>query len=222
MKTLHKTQTRIARRAGAAIALAALAVVALVAAPAAAVAAGNPGPAATAGPAHVGPTPMPTSRVDRHAIVEAGADVYLAPGQSADSIVVLDGDVVVAGTVRHAVVVFGGNVTVRDGARVGSELGPHDASLVVVGGTANVAPGAVVNGNIRTLRHFSASDAVVLGTVAGVGLGIAAIVAAGVALVALFAAPALIAALVVLIVWLVRRDRRTPAEPPLTPTAGAA
>jgi len=117
--------------------------------------------------------------------------------------------------------VFGGDVTVRDGARIGTGLTHGETSLVVAGGTATVAPGADVNGRVRTLEHLSAGDAVVLGSLAGVGLGIAAVTAVGIALVALFAAPALIAAIVVLIVWLVRRDRRLPAQPPVAPTTDA-
>ena len=191
---------------------AAVAVLALAAVPGAARAAG-------AGPASPAASAAPA--VDRHAIVEAGSDVYLAPGQTADTIVVFDGDAVVAGTVRHSVVVFGGDVTVRDGARVGTQLGPDDGSIVVVGGTSSVAPGAQVGGEVHTLRHVSAGDAVVLGGLAGIGLGAVALGAVVIGLVALFAVPALIAAIVALIVWLARRESRTPVQPPAVPGGGA-
>jgi len=218
MKTQDKTRTGIRRHSLKAVAAVALAAVALVALPAVALAA--PGPSVAPDPGATPATVQTAPSVDRHAIVEAGSDVYLAPGQVADTIVVLDGDVVVAGTVRHAVVVFGGDVTVRDGARIGTESRRGETSLVVAGGAATVAPGADVNGKVHTLRHVSAGDAVVLGGLAGLGLGVAAVTAIGIALIALFAAPAVIAAIVVLVVWLARRDRRTPVQPPMTPTAG--
>jgi len=160
---------------------------------------------------------------DRH-VVEAGTDVYIAPGQTVDSVTVFGGNAVIAGTVRHAVVAVGGDVTVRDGAHVGTQRPRRGTAVVAVGGTTTIAPGADVKGRVRTFRDVTAGEALIAGAVAVLGVGVTVLAVTAAAAFGLLVAAGIIAGIVALIVWLVRRERRSgpeagtvPPPPPIEP-----
>ena len=83
-------------------------------------------------------------------MIQLGRDAYVAPGETADTVVAVGGNVRVAGTVRNAVVAIGGDVRVEPGATVGGGVTSDDVVLVTVGGQVVSRPGAAVTG--RTLN----------------------------------------------------------------------
>ncbi len=96
-----------------------------------------------------------------------------------------------------------------------------ETSVVAVGGTTTVAPGAAVSGRIRTLHDLSAGEALIAGAVALVviAVGVLAVTAAAALGLAIVLGP--IAAIIALIVWLARREGRKHELPPAeTPSQG--
>ncbi len=197
MRTLIR---RPARRRGRATALAGLAVVALVVLAVAA-------PAALAGPrAYV---------AGGGDVVKAGTDVYVAPGQTVNSVTVFGGNADIAGTVRHTVVTIGGDVKIEKTAQVGTELQADDTSVVAIGGAVRTAPGAIVTGDTGSVRGVTAGQAMIAAAVAFVGVVAAAV--GGLAILVMLALTGFVMSLlaiggaVALVVWLVRRDDRRKA-----------
>ena len=73
-------------------------------------------------------------------------DAVVGPGEAWDNVVVVGGDLLIQGTVYNVVVVVFGDITVADGARVGSGVNPDDAAIVSVFGQVTVQSGAEVRG----------------------------------------------------------------------------
>jgi hypothetical protein len=196
---MNETRTivrRPARRRGRVTALAGLVAVALVVLAVAA-------PAALAGPrAYV---------AGGGDVVKAGTDVYVAPGQTVDSVTVFGGNADIAGTVRHTVVTIGGNVRIEKTAQVGTELQADDTSVVAIGGTVRTAPGAIVTGDTGAVRGVSAGQAMIAAAVAFVGVVAAGATLMLLAIAGLILTLAAIAGAIALVVWLVRRDDRRKA-----------
>ena len=67
-------------------------------------------------------------------------DVEVARGESVDAVVVIDGDVRIAGHVDGSVVVVNGTTTIS---------GSVDGDLVTIAGPARLLPGALVDGDIQ-------------------------------------------------------------------------
>lgn len=86
--------------------------------------------------------------VDQGTIVQLGRDVYLAPGDTADVLVVIGGNATVAGEVRTAIVAVGGNVRVEPGATVGTAATGSDLAVLSVGGTVTTATGTEITGRV--------------------------------------------------------------------------
>jgi hypothetical protein len=82
----------------------------------------------------------PTSTTGRFVVSVAGA-VDVPPGHSVDTVIVLDGDAAIGGTVQ-TLVIAGGTATL-DGATV--------ETLFVVDGTASLGTGTIVRGDVFTL-----------------------------------------------------------------------
>jgi hypothetical protein len=70
--------------------------------------------------------------------------------QNVENIIVMGGDVTVYGTVRDAVVIFNGNLTVKKSARI-------QGIVLVIGGSIHQEPGAQVTDNILSLAFDSAT-----------------------------------------------------------------
>ena len=145
------------------------------------------------------------------AVVKAGGDVYVAPGQSVDSVTVFGGNADIAGTVRHTVVTIGGNATIEATARVGTEMRATDTSAVAIGGTVTSKPGAVVTGDTGSIQGVTNGEVAIAAAVAFVGvmLGMATLVLLTIGGLVLTLAG--LAGAAALVVWLARRDDREKA-----------
>ena len=95
------------------------------------------------------------------AVVAFGGDVVVR-GHVGSSVVAFGGDITVDGYVGATVVAFGGDIKLGPTAVVGNDMGPRDASVVVMGGALTRAPGAQVHGLVK--RSAGSVD---LGTIAG-------------------------------------------------------
>jgi cytoskeletal protein CcmA (bactofilin family) len=73
-------------------------------------------------------------------VVVITGDVEVARGESVDAVVVIDGDVRIAGHVDGSVVVVNGTTTVS---------GSVDGDLVTIAGPARLLPGALVDGDLQ-------------------------------------------------------------------------
>jgi len=160
-------------------------------------------------------------------VVKVGTDVYLAPGQTVNSLTVFGGDAIVAGAVRHTVVAVGGNVRLRDTARVGTDMTAADTTVMAIGGRTLIAKGATVTGSTGAWEDITSGQAVIAAAIAFVGAAIIATTFVSLALFGLLLwavfTIAVIAGIVWLIVWLVRREnRRRAAQPPAAGTAAPA
>ena len=82
-----------------------------------------------------------------------GEDVYVAPGETVETVVVLGADARIAGRVRNSVIAVGGGVTVEPGASVGSGVTAADVTLLALGGRVTVAADAAHIG-----KTFQTSD----------------------------------------------------------------
>ncbi len=95
------------------------------------------------------------------AVVAFGGDVVVK-GRVGSSVVAFGGDITVDGYVGATVVAFRGDIKLGPTAVVGNDMGPRDASVVVMGGDLTRAPGAQVHGLVR--RSAGSVD---LGAIAG-------------------------------------------------------
>jgi uncharacterized RDD family membrane protein YckC len=105
------------------------------------------------------PVPVLSAGLNHEEMVSVGNDVELPAGDTATEVVVIGGDVKIAGNVEREVVVVGGDVQI-DGD-IGQQvvvvmgtvhLGPHAVlhrDLVTVGTTADIAAGATVEGRTQ-------------------------------------------------------------------------
>src|SRR6266850_3960541 len=97
--------------------------------------------------------------IHRSALVVRGKDVVLKAGESVEAVVVIGGSARILGKVRDAVVVIGGDIEVEGevGEAVVAVLGnvkiepgaKLHGDLVAVGGKAEIAEGATVEGHIQ-------------------------------------------------------------------------
>jgi len=87
-------------------------------------------------------------------IIEAGKDATVSPDQIVGGVTTVDGDAIIAGSVRRAVVAVGGDVIVLSG---GSVRGP----AVAIGGRVVRQPGSVVRGDVVALHTGSLRRAAV-------------------------------------------------------------
>ncbi len=91
---------------------------------------------------------------------EYNDNIVVPFGTTADNVIAINGDVTVAGTVRHTVAAVGGDVRLQPTARVGTQAGANDSSLIVIGGTVTRAAGsAVENGKTTTVSLGSLRSA---------------------------------------------------------------
>jgi hypothetical protein len=92
-------------------------------------------------------------------LLRVNGDVRVPAGESSDTIIVINGDAIVDGTVTGGVVVINGDATVN---------GTVDEEVVVINGTAGLGEGARVGGDVSLVRSdlTRAPGAVVEGTVA--------------------------------------------------------
>ncbi len=122
--------------------------------PAAAAARSTPTIPATAGfheTASLGPAAVVASGTN--AVVRF-QDYTLPEGQTAQSVVVIHGNALIAGTVLRSVVVVGGNATIESTAFVGAGEAAQSSSVVVVGGHLTTEPGATIHGKTVQVTGF--------------------------------------------------------------------
>ena len=81
-------------------------------------------------------------------------DYTLPQGQTVQSVVVIHGNAVIGGTVRHSVVVVDGDATIESTAVVGAAETAGTSSVVVVGGHLTIVPGAAVHGKTTQVTTF--------------------------------------------------------------------
>ncbi|HJW75686.1 MAG TPA: hypothetical protein VJ787_08470 [Thermoleophilia bacterium] len=98
------------------------------------------------------------SAADRGTIVKVGGDVNIPRSDSASAVIVVGGDVTVAGTIRDGLVNVGGDVRLLPTAVVGSNVNAGDTSLYLVGSSLTRAPGATVQGKTTTVSGSWAGD----------------------------------------------------------------
>ncbi len=91
-------------------------------------------------------TPREVQVESGNVIVKFGESAYVRANQRVESVVVFGGNATVAGTVTHSIIAFGGDVRVLPTAVVGSAVSPDDATIVSLGGSITVDPGAQVTG----------------------------------------------------------------------------
>jgi hypothetical protein len=103
-------------------------------------------PGAAGAAAEERPSPRPARQEGGNVVVKFGESVRVAEDQVVETVVVFGGNATIAGTVTDEVVVLGGNVRVLSTAVVGSQMATDDASVVAMGGTITVEPGASVTG----------------------------------------------------------------------------
>lgn len=157
---------------------------------------------------------------DTNDIVKVGSDVRIAAGETVDSVTVFGGDAVIAGTVRRSVVAVGGDIRLRDGAQVGTEMAAGDTTVLAIGGKTTVAPGATVTGTTGAWEDISSGEAVIAASIALVGVVIAGVAFAALVLLVLAAGVVFVAAFATLIVWLIYRERRKDAAAATWMTGG--
>lgn len=99
----------------------------------------------------------PGDAEDDDFLMRIGADVVIPEGETAGSVVVIDGNVQIDGSVRNTVVVIDGDATVT---------GTIEGDLTVISGTINLQSGSSVQ-NVTSIRGdlFRDADAVVTGEV---------------------------------------------------------
>ena len=98
------------------------------------------------------------SAVDRGTVFKVGGDINIPQTDTAAAVIVVGGDVTVAGTVRDVVVDVGGKVTLLPTAVVGSNASAGDNSLVLVGASLTRSPEATVTGKTTTVSGSWAGD----------------------------------------------------------------
>jgi hypothetical protein len=95
--------------------------------------------------------------VDEDVLIRVGADVRIAPGERAGSVIVIDGDAIIEGEVANSLLVIGGN------ARVSGQVG---ADLTVISGDVDLLSGAQIHNLISVEGNVTrASDASVTGDI---------------------------------------------------------
>jgi len=92
-----------------------------------------------------------------NAVVAVGGDVMV--DGTANVAVAVGGDVTVVGTVEETVVAVGGDVKLKPTAVVGSEAGDGDATVVLVGGRLYRDEGAQLLGDTTTVKGAWVADA---------------------------------------------------------------
>lgn len=95
---------------------------------------------------------------DRDAIIRVGQDIYVAPGETVETVVAIGGRVTLAGTVRNAVVAIGGDVVMEPTSSVGGAATPADVAVVTVGGRLITQNGAQLMGKVVTTADGWAVD----------------------------------------------------------------
>lgn len=116
-----------------------------------------------------------TQPQDQGAVVLSG-DVHVPAGETVESVVVFDGSVLVAGTVRGSVVTFSGSVRIADGGSVGRDVVIFDGQLMMHGGArvgndvavfdglATIEDGARVEGDVYADHRAISPGAEIAGT----------------------------------------------------------
>lgn len=100
----------------------------------------------------------PASAADRGTIVNAGGNVNLRQGDTADAIFAFGADVTVAGTVKNSILAVGGDVRLGPTAVVGTELASNDTALILVGSSVTRDQGAEVTGETSNVSGSWAGD----------------------------------------------------------------
>jgi hypothetical protein len=98
------------------------------------------------------------SAADRGTVFKVGGDVNIPQTDSASAVIVVGGDVTVAGTVRDAIVNVDGKVNLAPTAVVGANAKAGDTTLILVGSSVTRAPGAAVTGKTTTVSGSWAGD----------------------------------------------------------------